>query len=382
MNKQNIKVMVGLSGGVDSAVALYLLQKEGYNVTAGFMRNWDALANNDIDGNPTLLDPSCPQEVDYDDAQKVADKLGVKLLRVDFVKEYWDDVFLHFIHEYENGRTPNPDIFCNKYIKFAAFLKWAKNQGFDYIATGHYAKKSIDTNGLAILEVSRDANKDQTYFLSQLNQQQLSASLFPLGDLVKEDVRKIAKELDLDVATKKDSTGICFIGERHFRLFLKNYIPMKDGVIKSVHDNRVIGKHTGVFYYTIGQRRGLGIGGIRGQSDNNRWYVAKKDVANNVLYVSNDESDEHLKSDMITMSEVNFNHHPLVDGEQIMVKFRYRQKSVPAVYFKLEDGTGKLVFPRPYLAVTPGQAVVFYQNTVCLGGAIIEDTYYLGQKTN
>lgn len=223
------KVLVGLSGGVDSAVACYLLLQQGYEVVGGFMRNWDALANNDYLGNPTINNDQCPQEVDYEDALKVANKLGIPLLRADFVKEYWDDVFSYFLKEYEVGRTPNPDIFCNKYIKFDAFLKFAKEQGFDYIATGHYAKR-VEKDGKVYLYKSKDQNKDQTYFLSQLNQEQIASCLFPLGDIEKSEVRRIAKELDLAVANKKDSTGICFIGERNFRQFLKNYIPAKKAI--------------------------------------------------------------------------------------------------------------------------------------------------------
>lgn len=373
--------MVALSGGVDSAVALYLLQKEGYDVSAGFMRNWDSLANSDILGNPTLDDPACPQEVDYDDAVNVAQKLGVKLHRVDFVKEYWDNVFTYFLKEYENGRTPNPDIFCNKYIKFDAFLKWALNLGFDYIAMGHYAKR-VTLNGLTFLGEARDKEKDQTYFLSQLNNEQLSKTLFPLGDLTKEEVRKIAESLTLDVASKSDSTGICFIGERHFRDFLKNYIPMQEGPIVDLMTNEVIGRHQGVFYYTIGQRRGLGIGGIKGRESNPRWYVAKKDVVNNTLYVASDEESIYLQSTKLTFTDLNFLTTPITDGQEIEVRFRYRQKKVKATFLKTSETTGELLFPVPYLSVTPGQAVVFYDKGLCRGGAIINDIYFNDEKRN
>ena len=256
-----MKVLLGLSGGVDSAVAAYLLQKQGYDVTACFMRNWDSLANNDYLGNPNINNSQCPQEKDYDDAVLVAKKLRIELLRIDFVKEYWDDVFSYLIREYENGRTPNPDIFCNKYIKFDAFLKFALDKGFDMISMGHYAKR-IDKDNKAYLCKSFDQNKDQTYFLSQISQLQLKYSLFPLGDIDKKEVRKIAHDLGLEIADKKDSTGVCFIGERNFKEFLKNYIPAKKGNIVDIDTGRVIGIHDGVMYYTIGQRKGLGIGGI------------------------------------------------------------------------------------------------------------------------
>ncbi|MDI9510483.1 MAG: tRNA 2-thiouridine(34) synthase MnmA [Bacillota bacterium] len=379
-DKANIKVMVGLSGGVDSAVALALLKKEGYDVEAAFMRNWDSLLNNDVSGNPTLYDPTCPQEVDYNDAKAVAETLGVKLHRVDFVKEYWDNVFSYFLSEYEVGRTPNPDIFCNKYIKFDAFLAWALEMGADYIATGHYAKLE-EVNGELVMKKSADKNKDQTYFLSQLSQAQLKRTLFPLGDIPKSKVREIAEKLNLSPAKKKDSTGICFIGERHFRDFLKNYIPAQDGVIVDINTGKEIGTHTGVYYYTLGQRRGLGIGGLKDYPENKRWYVCKKDVVNNILYVANDDEDEHLKSDKITLTDVNFINEELKSGTPLNVKLRYRQKDLPATYYKNKDGA-YLLFPKPYLAVTPGQAAVFYIDEVCLGGAIIGDLFYKGKKIN
>ncbi|MFA5660630.1 MAG: tRNA 2-thiouridine(34) synthase MnmA [Bacilli bacterium] len=379
-DKSKIKVMVGLSGGVDSAVALALLQKEGYDVHAGFMRNWDAIANNDFSGNPTLLDPACPQEVDYDDALKVANKLGVTLHRVDFIKEYWDDVFMYFLAEYEKGRTPNPDIFCNKYIKFDAFLNWAKKLGFDYIATGHYAKKIVKGDEV-FLAKSLDQDKDQTYFLSQLSKTQLESTLFPLGDITKTEVRAIAKALHLAPATKKDSTGICFIGERQFRDFLKNYIPAQQGVIVDINNGKTIGFHSGVYYYTLGQRRGLGIGGLKDYDENKRWYVCKKDVVKNILYVANDDHDAHLLSDKITLTDINFINGEIENGTTINVKFRYRQADQKATFYRNEQGA-YLVFPTPYLAITPGQAAVFYLDDICLGGAIIADLYFKNNKIN
>lgn len=372
--------MIGLSGGVDSAVACYLLQKAGYEVVAGFMRNWDAMANNDVLGNPTLGGNICPQEKDYEDAKLVAKKLGVKLHRVDFIKEYWDGVFTYFLDEYEKGRTPNPDIFCNKYIKFDAFLKFAKSLGCDMIATGHYAKRVVNENGQVELHKSFDKNKDQTYFLSQLNQAQIASCLFPLGDIDKSEVRKIAKELDLiSVADKKDSTGVCFIGERNFKEFLKNYIPAKKGNIIDINSNDIVGIHDGVMYYTIGQRKGLGIGGIKGRTPKS-WFVVKKDVKNNIVYVADEASDVHLLSDRAVIEMVNFNFDGKIDNKEINCKFRYRQMDLPVRLNRINNNTVELVFKRPYEAVTTGQAAVFYEGSRCLGGGIIAEVYYQGKR--
>ena len=375
-----MKILVGLSGGVDSAVAAYLLIKQGYDVSACFMRNWDALANGDYLGNPTINNSQCPQEVDYEDAVKVAEKLGIELLRIDFVKEYWDDVFSYLIREYENGRTPNPDIFCNKYIKFDAFLKFAKDKGFDMIAMGHYAKRR-DENGVAYLCKSFDQNKDQTYFLSQISQEQLSYALFPLGDIDKTEVRKIAHELNLEIADKKDSTGVCFIGERHFKEFLKNYIPAKKGNIVDIETGRVLGTHDGVMYYTIGQRKGLGIGGISGEAAKG-WFIAKKDIKNNILYVASGDENEYLFSDRCTVKELNFISYKPVQGAHINAKFRYRQEDKPVTIHYVNDDEIELIFDEPYKSVTPGQAAVLYDGDICLGGGLIDATFYKGKRTD
>ena len=250
------KVVIGMSGGVDSSVAAILLKKQGYDVIGLFMRNWDSSINNDILGNPDLNSDICPQEKDYNDALKVCEKIGIPLHRIDFVKEYWDYVFTYFLDELKRGRTPNPDIMCNKYIKFDMFAKEARKLGADYIATGHYARLK---DGKLLRGI--DQNKDQTYFLSQLSSKQLENVLFPIGDLEKPEVRKIANEYDLITANKKDSTGICFIGERNFSKFLSNYLPNQTGDIVNIETNEVIGKHVGLMYYTIGQRKGLNIGG-------------------------------------------------------------------------------------------------------------------------
>ncbi|MDY4848877.1 MAG: tRNA 2-thiouridine(34) synthase MnmA [Bacilli bacterium] len=373
-----MKVLVGLSGGVDSAVAAYLLKKQGYEVSACFMRNWDALANNDYLGNPTINNDQCPQEKDYDDAVMVAKKLGIPLLRIDFVKEYWDDVFSYLIREYENGRTPNPDIFCNKYIKFDAFLSYAKKNGFDMIAMGHYAKR-IDQNGKTYLLKSFDKNKDQTYFLSQINQEQVSSCLFPLGDIDKPTVRQIAHELNLSsVMDKKDSTGVCFIGERNFKEFLKNYIPAQKGKIVDIEHNRVIGTHDGVMYYTIGQRKGLGIGGISGEEAKG-WFVAKKDITNNILYVASGDENDYLYSDCCLINNLNFITDKPLNGQKLNAKFRYRQEDKPVTIEYIDENTLKLIFLEPYKAVTPGQAAVLYDGDICLGGGLIDKVFYKGK---
>ena len=248
------KVVVGMSGGVDSSVAAIELLNAGYEVIGLFMRNWDSTINNDILGNPNDLNDICPQEKDYNDALKVCKKLNIPLYRIDFVKEYWDYVFTYFLDELKKGRTPNPDIMCNKYIKFDMFAKKAWELGADFIATGHYARIK---NGKLLRGI--DNNKDQSYFLSQVSKKQLEKVLFPVGDMTKDDVRKIAHEYDLITASKKDSTGICFIGERNFKEFLKNYLPNNPGDIVNIDTNEVLGRHSGLMYYTIGQRRGLNV---------------------------------------------------------------------------------------------------------------------------
>jgi tRNA-specific 2-thiouridylase len=375
-----MKVLVGLSGGVDSAIAAYLLQKEGYDVEACFMRNWDALANNDYLGNPTIGDNQCPQEKDYDDAKAVAEKLGIKLHRADFVKEYWDNVFSYFLKEYEKGRTPNPDVFCNKYIKFDSFRKFALEHGFDKIAMGHYAKRG-DFEGVSYIYKASDKNKDQSYFLSQLNEEQIASCLFPLENIDKPTVRKLAEELGLDsVKNKKDSTGVCFIGERNFRQFLQNYFPAKKGKIVEGKTGRVLGEHIGVLYYTLGQRHGLGIGGISGEEDS-AFFIYKKDVKNNVLYVAHAGDEELLYSDACYVDGINWV-GPKPEGKiRVGVKFRYRQ---PDQYCDLsfEGDRVRLDYVEPVKAVTPGQIAVFYDGERMLGGGIIESTYYKGKRTD
>jgi tRNA-specific 2-thiouridylase len=375
-----MKVMIGLSGGVDSAVAAYLLKEQGHQVVGGFMRNWDAFANNDVLGNPTLNQDICPQEQDYNDAKAVAEKLGIPLLRIDFVKEYWDDVFMYFLKEYEAGRTPNPDIFCNKYIKFSAFKRFAESQGCQAIAMGHYAKRR-DIDGKSYLVESADGAKDQTYFLSQISQEQLAFTLFPLGDIEKPEVRSIARKLDLAVASKKDSTGVCFIGERQFKLFLKNYLPAQRGPIVDVVTGDQIGNHEGVFYYTIGQRRGLGIGGISDKPSGS-WFVVSKAVKQNVLYVTSASEQNYLYGDEVVIDTLNFITEAPVAGQAYAAKFRYRQAKQGVRIKSLDDKRVILSLDDPVKALTPGQGAVLYQNDVCLGGGLIKEVYFHGRLIN
>ena len=368
-----MKVLLGLSGGVDSAVAAYLLKKQGHEVSGCFMRNWDALANGDYLGNPTINNSQCPQEKDYDDAVAVAKKLGIQLLRMDYVKEYWDNVFSYLIREYEVGRTPNPDIFCNKYIKFGPFLEFAKKQGFDAIAMGHYAKR-IDKDGKAYLCKSFDKNKDQTYFLSQISQEQVSFCLFPLGDIDKPEVRRIAHELDLEsVMDKKDSTGVCFIGERNFREFLKNYIPAQKGNIIDIDTGKIIGEHRGVYYYTIGQHKGLGIGGISGETAAG-WFIVKKDAKKNILYVTRGDAQKYLMSNKCIVRKLNFINKDEIFPQEVGVKFRYRQPDHPAI---INLVNGEIVCEYDYYkAVTPGQEAVFYnKDGLMIGSGTIDEVY-------
>ena len=361
------KVIVGISGGVDSSVAAYLLKKQGYEVEGLFMRNWDSLMNNDILGNPTLKNQNiCPQEQDYNDAVEVCKKLDIPLHRIDFVKEYWDYVFTYFLDELKKGRTPNPDIMCNKYIKFDYFVKAAKNLGAEYIATGHYAKMED-----GYLKKSKDQNKDQTYFLSQLNKDQLSNVLFPLGDINKDEVRKIAKEQGLVTANKKDSTGICFIGERNFKNFLQNYLPAQNGDVVDITTNRKVGEHIGLMYYTIGQRKGLNIGGNK-----DKMFVVGKNLDKNILYVSFGDN-EYLYSDSCIIDTVNFNCN--LRPEKCFAKFRYRQEDIPVNLEYLENGN-ILVRYEHVKSVTPGQACVLYDNDICIGGGIIKEVRKNNEK--
>ncbi len=361
------KVVIGMSGGVDSSVAAYLLKKQGYEVIGLFMRNWDSMINNDIMGNPTLNNDICSQEQDYNDALEVCNSLDIPLHRVDFVKEYWDYVFTYFLDELKKGRTPNPDVMCNKYIKFDYFIKEANKLGADYIATGHYARIINDT-----LYKGLDTNKDQSYFLCELNKKQLQNVLFPVGKLNKEEVRDIAIKLNLKTAKKKDSTGICFIGERNFNNFLKNYLPTKEGNVINIENNNILGKHIGLMYYTIGQRRGLNIGGSK-----ERLYVVGKDLTNNILYVCYGDDNEYLYSDEALIEDFN-----LINDKKINncnAKFRYRQKDNEVKVEYLENNN-IIVKYNNIKAVTPGQICVLYDGEECIGGGIIKEVRKNGTK--
>lgn len=365
------RIVLGLSGGVDSAVAAYVLKKQGHEVICVFMRNWDSSLNNDVLGNPTNDNDICPQEQDYNDAKAVAECLGLEIRRVDFIKEYWDQVFTYFLEEYAKGRTPNPDILCNKHIKFKAFLDYARSIDADYIATGHYARVEHHEGQDSVMLRGVDGNKDQTYFLCQLNQKQLQSSLFPIGDLTKPEVRQIAIDLNLPVAHKKDSTGICFIGERDFREFLKNYIPAKPGKMVNYKTKEVVGEHQGIMYYTIGQRKGLNIGGPGGP-----WFVIGKEYDENILYVAEGDSNEWLLSEGALITDVNWIPSSKPENEyECTAKFRYRQKDNDVSIHFIDDSTIYVTFKKPVKAVTPGQAAVFYQGDVCLGGGTIEKVY-------
>ncbi|MGM9899120.1 MAG: tRNA 2-thiouridine(34) synthase MnmA [Bacilli bacterium] len=362
------KVIIGLSGGVDSSVGVIKLLEAGYDVEAIFMRNWDSAVNNDILGNPDLMDDVCPQEKDYMDAQSVANQLGIRLHRIDFIDEYWNEVFTYFIEEYKKNRTPNPDILCNKEIKFKAFLKAAEAMGADYIAMGHYARVIHDGDKHYLLR-GVDSNKDQTYFLSQLSSSQIAKALFPVGDLLKSEVRQIAHDHNLIVADKKDSTGICFIGERNFKEFLKNYIPACPGnMVTSNHE--VVGRHEGLMYYTIGQRHGLGIGG-----PGEAWFVIGKNASNNELIVGQGDEQELLYANRAIIKDINIINPPLVNTETLTAKFRYRSQDVGVTIKYLDESTLEVKTKVPVKAMTPGQACVFYDGEYCLGGGTIDQVF-------
>lgn len=351
-------VVVGLSGGVDSSVAALLLKQQGYNVIGLYMLNWEEETPNGV----------CSAERDFEDVKRVADKIGIPYYTVNYSKEYWDRVFKYFLNEYESGLTPNPDVLCNKEIKFGPFLEQALKLGADYVATGHYCKR-VDKDNKVFLYKSFDQNKDQTYFLNQVSNEQLKYVLFPLADLEKTEVRKIAEENGLVTARKKDSTGICFIGERNFRKFLKDFIPMQPGDICDLNGN-VLGKHDGVMYYTLGQRRGLNIGGKNGY-ENNRWFVVKKDVKKNILYVNSGECEEMYSTSLIA-KDFNWITIKPENEFECFVKCRYRQPDQKAVCKILDNGNVELKFFEKQRAVTPGQfAVLYAEDGMCYGGGEI-----------
>lgn len=367
------KILLGLSGGVDSAVAAYLLKKQGKDITCCFMRNWDSIANNDIMGNPTLQGSKCSQELDYDDACKVAQELNLPIIRVDFIKEYWDDVFTYFLEEYKEGRTPNPDVFCNRYIKFESFRKYAKENGFNKIAMGHYAKRVDLADGYVCLYKAFDKNKDQSYFLSEITEEQLADAYFPLADITKPEVRKIARELKLAVADKKDSTGVCFIGERRFKEFLENYFPAQSGDIVDIVSKKIIGRHDGVLYYTVGQHRGLNIGGIKGYKSE-PFFVVGKSVDKNILYVGQ-EDNEYMYSFKCRLKRVNLLMQEVPNKPfDCWAKFRYRGKDMKVSLTYVSPDEAYLTYPG-YKYIAKGQIAVLYEGERCLGGGIIDDIY-------
>lgn len=358
------RVVLGISGGVDSSVAALILKEKGYDVTGIFMKNWDDTDEFGV----------CTAEKDYEDVIKVCNQLDIPYYSINFEKEYYDRVFTYFLDEYKKGRTPNPDIMCNKEIKFKAFLNFAHDLGFDLIATGHYARIREEEDGSKLLLRGIDNNKDQSYFLSQLSQDQIKDVIFPIGDMEKSEVRKIAKENKLATAEKKDSTGICFIGERNFNEFLSTYLPAKKGKMVSV-DKKIMGEHEGLMFHTIGQRRGLGIGG-----DGEAWFVCGKDIEKNELIVCQGAENEHLFSDKLLASSFS---SPMVkklpQEFNCTAKFRYRQKDIPVHVKFLDESSVEITYDH-VKSVTPGQAAVLYKDEICLGSAMIDEVYRDGKK--
>ena len=348
------KIIVGMSGGVDSSITAALLKDEGHDLSALFMKNWEEDDQDD-----------CSSKKDYEDAKRICKKLNIKLNSINFSDKYWDLVFKRFLLELENGFTPNPDIYCNKEIKFNYFLKYALSLGADKIATGHYAK-IIEGNGQISLNMPKDKFKDQTYFLYMLNQEILKDLLFPLEDLNKNEVKSIAKDLDIPLSEKKESMGICFIGKKNFTNFIDKYIENKPGNICS-RENIILGRHTGLFNYTIGQRKGIKIGGHK-DFDEKPWFVIDKDMRNNILIVTQNEKELMYQGE-IKIDEINWIHKvPSTDEYHCMARFRHGGKLVPIKIYPKED---KIILCKSERAVTPGQSAVFYDGDKCLGGGII-----------
>lgn len=358
------KIIIGMSGGVDSSVAALRLLEQGHQVTGLFMKNWDEDDGSDY----------CTAKEDLADAQQVCDKLGIPLKTVNFAAEYWDNVFEDFLHEYAAGRTPNPDILCNREIKFKAFLDYATTLGADYIATGHYTQISHqhDHDQFQLLR-GLDANKDQSYFLYTLGQYQLSHSLFPIGDMEKPAVRELAQKAGFINSRKKDSTGICFIGERKFKDFLQRYLPAQPGEMKTPEGEN-IGQHQGLMYYTLGQRQGLGIGGVKTAAEE-PWYVVEKDLTNNVLIVAQGHDHPLMQSHTLNATQLSWvSDTAPSENFSCTAKTRYRQKDQACQVTIKADNSCVVVFDQTQRAVTPGQSVVFYNNDQCLGGGIIDST--------
>ena len=367
-------VVVGLSGGVDSSVAALLLKEQGYRVIGLFMKNWE-----DDD-----TDEYCSTRQDLIDVMSVTDILGIDVEVVNFAKEYRDRVFSTFLHEYNAGRTPNPDVLCNSEIKFAAFLDHAVSLGADYIATGHYAGVQ-DFDGKRQLLKAEDGNKDQSYFLYRLNQSQLKPALFPLANWLKPEVRAKAEAAGLPVAGKKDSTGICFIGERPFNDFLQRYVPQNPGEIRDLDSGKVLGSHQGLAFHTIGQRKGLHIGGVKGHDaqsgEHDAWYVARKDMATNVLYVVSGHDHAALLVNEVTITNTNWISDELPHTHWVYTaKTRYRMPDAPCDIERIDAERAVIRFAAPQWAVTPGQSLVLYESRVCLGGGIIESARMVEQS--
>ncbi|WP_379965946.1 tRNA 2-thiouridine(34) synthase MnmA [Ectobacillus sp. sgz5001026] len=361
---QETRVVIGMSGGVDSSVAALMLKEQGYDVIGIFMKNWDDTDEFGV----------CTATEDYNDVIAVCNQIGIPYYAVNFEKQYWDRVFTYFLDEYRAGRTPNPDVMCNKEIKFKAFLDHAMSLGADYVATGHYARVE-EQDGVYNMLRGVDDNKDQTYFLNQLGQEQLSRTMFPLGDLKKPQIREMAKRAGLATASKKDSTGICFIGERNFKEFLGNYLPAQPGDMVTF-SGEVKGKHDGLMYYTIGQRHGLGIGG-----DGDPWFVAGKNLEKNLLYVVQGFHNELLYGDEVLATDISWTSgKPKAQQFTCTAKFRYRQPDNKITVTVLEDGKVHITCDEKVRAITPGQAVVFYDGDVCLGGGTIDEVFRNGKK--
>ncbi len=359
--KADTRVVVGMSGGVDSSVTALLLKQQGYDVIGIFMKNWD---DTDEFGH-------CTAEEDSEDVRRVCEQIGIPYYTVNFEKEYFDKVFTYFLDEYKRGRTPNPDVMCNREIKFGEFLNKAMDLGADYVATGHYARV-VEKDGVFQLLRGIDNGKDQTYFLNALNQKQLSKTMFPIGHLPKPEVRRIAEEAGLYTAKKKDSTGVCFIGERNFREFLSGYLPAKSGKMIDIATGEVKGDHDGLMYYTLGQRQGLGIGG---SGNGNPWFVADKDLDQNILYVVQGDQHPSLYSTGLVASVMNWidgSEHAVGSTLHCVAKFRYRQPDQGVTLTWQADGNVHVQFNEPQKAITPGQAVVFYDGELCLGGGTID----------
>ncbi len=359
--KKDTTIVVGMSGGVDSSATALLLKEQGYKVVGVFMKNWD---EKDETGN-------CTATEDYEYVRKVCDRIDIPYYTVNFEKEYWDNVFTYFLEEYKKGRTPNPDVLCNKEIKFKAFLDFAIKVGADYLATGHYARIDFKDGKYRLLR-GVDRNKDQTYFLCALNQFQLEKTMFPIGHIEKPEVKRLAREAGFETAFKKESMGICFIGERNFKQFLSNYLPAQPGEIRDLSE-KVVGRHDGLMYYTLGQRKGLGIGGA---GTGEPWFVVKKDLQRNILYAVQGDKHPALYSNGLIAADLSW-----ISGEapstefQCTAKFRYRQQDQPVKVVMKPNNTCEVRFDKPEKAVTPGQFVVFYDDEVCLGGGVIDSIY-------